>query len=77
MSMNIHAWAKCTCGCEMHKSIPLWQTPTEVSYKIINSGDPFKAYCEWAKDEDHISDIKKEMDRYKDNPNVTIEWAVL
>jgi spore cortex formation protein SpoVR/YcgB (stage V sporulation) len=57
MSMNIHVQA--TCKSVLHgkngqtketaheEYFSLWQTPTSVTYEIVNSDDPYQAYLDW------------------------------
>lgn len=42
--------------------IPVWQTPTDVTYQIIKSGNPAKAYAEWAKNLTGDEEIPIESD---------------
>jgi hypothetical protein len=57
MSMNVHVQA--TCKSVLHgkngqikettheEYFSLWQTPTSVTYEIVNSDDPYQAYLDW------------------------------
>lgn len=44
-------------------SIYCWQTPTEVTYKIIAQDDPLQAYCDWVR----IVSVDEEVPVYDDD----------
>ena len=59
MSMNVFLVAKQDAVLANGKKfvhevgIDLWQTPTKITKKIINSSDPLKVYTEWVKEISH------------------------
>lgn len=38
---------------KIEQNIPVWQTPTKVSYKIARSPDPVSAYVDWVRGLSH------------------------
>lgn len=63
-----------------------WQTPTNVTYKIHNSQDPVKAYCDWvlSQSEDETVDVfdddenfigRKVINFGKEHVNEFLEWV--
>lgn len=80
MSMNIHIDAKRDItvnktGEETTQTYDLdvWQTPTNVSYEIVKSDNPLKAYKDWVLSiaQDTVEDVYSDDDIFCENPPIS------
>jgi len=82
MSVNISVYSETKTPLKKHKGkfrtvieeFDLLQTPTNVSYKIINSPDQAGAYIDWVNETydmdtscDHIAEFRQWLKEHKDS----------